>query len=367
MGQWFKYYNLDKKVVGPCLGKVPHYSGGKDDRYVSLLNRLINTEATPRSDVLPTWKKIIQKNRDSVHSNLPPEERLAGDLRHLKEEPLPGLLSELPAELLLPIFAALEDDYMAILCLSLANTRLYEFGYLCLLKRVQEANNWSGDRLACIGDYCFPEHVPEGIFTPAELELLNELHPTWLATEALDDIMEHSFDECDSLCVLDSVQFQQKQAKYLANLSSAEEECFRELKAAVGGPEYTSSDLVASEEHPWVLCNLTTAEYVRAEVIWRVLAEGEDEELQNIDSRYGPICEGGAALASAIAARFCWGSCDPGYDMLSAWRKLTSGTWAGHRFEVVPFASMRQLESGKQWEDVGEEVAEEIKALIAEH
>lgn len=274
-----------------------------------------------------------------------------------------GALQELPTELLSIIFTELEDDFITIFCLSLANTRLYELGYLYLFERVQEANNWIGDRLVCLGDYSYPEHAPEGILTSAEMELLNS---DWHITESLDQVMEHTCD-LDRLCVLASTEFGQKQAKYLDDLSSVEEVCFLELKEAVGGRHYSSSDFVASKEHPWVLCNLTTGEYVRAEVMWRVYLEQKNEDLRNIEPHYGPVWEGGEypTLVTAIVMRFAWAHYSRDHE-LPAGRKSISGAWAGHRFEVVPLANMRQLEDGKHWEDVSEEIAKEIRALRAE-
>ncbi|TCD61066.1 hypothetical protein EIP91_009070 [Steccherinum ochraceum] len=200
MGQFWQYHNLDKKAV--------KFGGDQLDGcgdLEPLLYRLIKTNqkrSRPKSH-------LQEKSRDDLD--------LDGTRRS-------RFLAELPTELLFAFFDALKDDFVAVFCLSLANLRLYE-------RRISDVNNWTGDRLVCLGDYYgYLEYVPGGAFTTAEKQLLE---PEW-SIFTLTENMDHSFaNSATGLCVLDSERFGEEQPKYLDDLPPGEEKYFRDPKDAL--------------------------------------------------------------------------------------------------------------------------------------
>lgn len=101
----------------------------------------------------------------------------------------------------------------------------------------------------------------------------------------------------------------------------------------------------------WVLRNLTTQEFVRAEDL------ALRPELVD-----GPII-GGVGFGEVVLARICWSS-DPATGVWGD-EELHRGVWAGDCLDIVTEERFRMEEGeggegGDGWEDVSEEVQEEM-------
>jgi hypothetical protein len=105
---------------------------------------------------------------------------------------------------------------------------------------------------------------------------------------------------------------------------------------------------------PWILRNLTTREYVRAEAI-------------AIKPEYihGPFINV-LGFGEVVTSRICW-SPDPSCSMNSD--SITRGPWAGHCFDIVPHRLLeREIEQQKEktqtsWRDISDDVASDIAAI----
>ncbi|TCD67783.1 hypothetical protein EIP91_011969 [Steccherinum ochraceum] len=393
--------NLDRRISSGFIGKLGeniHYGG-----FSAIQSRLIRLSKQDlvrgaeesiqdvrkscemlRSDYLefgrqPQGMNYYEKEvaeLDAVHDQF----KLRPDLD--KNRPL-GLLQKLPREIITMLFLA-TDDFIAIACLATTNTALFQEGYLRLVALAQEAYSWAGDRLICVGDYCRIDDAPEGVFSATEAAELGLKGPT----TGQDSETEEGADECsDTLNFYEALSNAMTDSapsdydgllqptwaspgkvpdlrirKMLRTLPTLDRLLYNNLSEAstCGNIGKTGKSLLANKEHPWVLCNLTTGEYVRASAISKLRFQpGDDYDEASLD--YGPNVGRRLTLSTVVAARFCRSS-DPSAAMAYE-GDIHRGVWAGHRFEIVSLDSVRPLGDGREWKDVSEEVAEEMKAL----
>lgn len=105
------------------------------------------------------------------------------------------------------------------------------------------------------------------------------------------------------------------------------------------------------EDRPWVLRNLTTLEYVRAEAV-------------AIEPRHihGPQIRR-LGFGEVILSRICWSSADS-VSMQSRNNNIHRGVWAGHRFDITTLERHEKtMLRGAEWRDVSDEVAQEIAEI----
>ncbi|KAI1981917.1 hypothetical protein LOZ53_004250 [Ophidiomyces ophidiicola] len=102
--------------------------------------------------------------------------------------------------------------------------------------------------------------------------------------------------------------------------------------------------LLYPEEEKWILRNLTTREFVRAETIAL-----RPEYIE------GPFIRV-IGFPELIISKTCWSE-DP-----NTWINIpiNKGPWAGHCFDVIPISKLKNIET---WVDIGVQVAEELRGL----
>ncbi|TCD67777.1 hypothetical protein EIP91_011963 [Steccherinum ochraceum] len=386
-GQRWLCYNLDKEISFLCRGSLAKNLYRDGFRTIGpLLIRLAKQDQIRGAQLFiknARWRLPQYTNLDGVR------DQYKNNVHLDKNYPL-GLLHQLPPEIITMILLAIEN-VVALACISLTNTALFLEGYPLLMDIAQEAYSWAGDRLICVGSGCNIDDIPQGVFNATEIQQMTLKAPTTMQDddtaddaagdnkyshlyEALEDtkagigppdwisILPSPFElPVESLQVVDP-----KVRSMLAGLPSSDRFLYGDLRDAMtyGNTGNARQFLLANEERPWVLCNLTTGEYVRASAIANLL---EPAVLQDDKQRYryiyGPNFAERLNVSMGAVARFCWSS-DPSFSVAEAYKgDIHRGVWAGHRFEIISLDSIRPLGNGREWKDVSEEVAGEMKAL----
>ncbi len=237
-------------------------------------------------------------------------------------------LLHLSDELLAEIFECV-DNLVDAACFSLADGRLLSIGFPRLgeLQRLEYAP-WAGDRMICLGDYTYDHNYPDGLesYVKQLLKHDNENPRRGVSSEFASAVF--SFNR--------SIKSQPDVHRLLRdrNLQSND---YAALNMLIP-PEFESSS-------PWILCNLSKREYVRADAIAGIKDEVEAKQST-------PFFRRRISLGQALLSRICWSS-DRSTNLLYR-GDLHAGPWAGDRFEVTTMDRMQGAES--QWKDISEEV-----------
>jgi hypothetical protein len=105
------------------------------------------------------------------------------------------------------------------------------------------------------------------------------------------------------------------------------------------------------DDQKWVLRNLTTREFVRAEAV-----AGSSEET-------GAYIEG-VGLGHIVLFRILWSS--PLSQARLAGRSMRQGVWAGHRLLITTLDHHeRSVQSNLHWGDTSEDVVEDMIQLLS--
>jgi hypothetical protein len=177
---------------------------------------------------------------------------------------------------------------------------------------------WAGKRLICAGDYQEPNDLPRCLRNNK-------------------DESESDGSEVESADLKLNFYFNQK---------------YRKIKPSRNLPQPVLQALTLSgcsidfpEHMSWVLCNLTTQGYVRAEALPCHPSYPCGPDL--------PIIGFGEVLLSHI----CWSS-DPSTAMRG--NPIHRGRWAGHRFKITTIDEV----AGKEgWKDVSDRVVNKIETV----
>lgn len=169
------------------------------------------------------------------------------------------------------------------------------------------AGGWAGDRILCVGDYLDDGDYPDHVFTEEELAEFKDV--------SLYQIQDESFK--------DAVEPTELEMAYHRRGSSRRRQA----------PEVLC------------LCNLTTHEFVRSDVLEAEFADYEETNYPGLPD-----------LSHALVARICWSSCPSG----PKGQVPQKGCWAGHRFEII---HLPEEGLGEGWKDVSEEVVDELGAI----
>ncbi len=223
------------------------------------------------------------------------------------------------------------DDLVDAACFCLADGRLLSIGF----SRVGELQKlkfapWAGDRVVCLGDYTDDDDYPSS---------LQEHVDEWLGNEDGSSCSEDGESRAFLEMILERFERRRDRPSkysYLYRDGRMESSDYTALKT-LADPEYKSSN-------PWVLCNLSKHEYIRADAIAGI-TEGEVKKLTPF--LYGPI-----SLGQALLSRICWSS--DGSISMCYEGDLHRGPWAGDRFEVTTTDKLQ----GTEWKDISAEVAE---------
>ncbi|KII95837.1 hypothetical protein PLICRDRAFT_693972 [Plicaturopsis crispa FD-325 SS-3] len=127
-----------------------------------------------------------------------------------------------------------------------------------------------------------------------------------------------------------------------------------------GAPQSTDGAADAFPVGAWVLRNLTKRVYVlaaRLKTPWDREQGLPDDEVDLGSS------DAGAFLGNVILSRVCWSS-DPSCSLHEEdSKRIYRGVWAGDRFDIVTLAALDSLPDAELWEDISEEIREEVGLL----
>lgn len=263
-------------------------------------------------------------------------------------------LSNLPTELLLGIMSYIED-IEDVVSLGLVNKRLCSIAQEELRSYFpQYFAPWANENIACVGDYSTQNDFPPGLFSNAELEALQHQGiAIFIDEEAGWKIgsLNRLGDFTDS-CVS---HIQEQPMEILSSKTWRLRDCLGKLKS-VRDPVMNS--LIKScdnyrdyfpRDQPWILRNLTTKQFVRAEAIAL-----KPEFIK------GPHIIG-LGFGEVLLSRISWTSAalnieDPA--------NIRRGIWAGHCFDITTLTRHERKTNGDaEWTDVSDEVVTEIATI----
>ena len=106
------------------------------------------------------------------------------------------------------------------------------------------------------------------------------------------------------------------------------------------------------EDRAWILRNLSTQEFVRAEAI-----------AQSPKDIHGPYIDH-VGFSHVVLMLICWSSHqNPSWSIDT--HGMASGPWAGHCFDITTMEEHeRSIKDGEQWKDVSVEVAKDLTAML---
>ncbi|KAI0758868.1 hypothetical protein C8Q74DRAFT_1372777 [Fomes fomentarius] len=105
----------------------------------------------------------------------------------------------------------------------------------------------------------------------------------------------------------------------------------------------------------WVVCNLTTKQYVCAKAIAEIAGEPNDV------GPFLPRCH--PDLGHVILYQICWSVVPVERDFLWYRGNIARGKWAGHRFVITTLDRMPAVAEGEIWEDISAKVAEDLEII----
>jgi hypothetical protein len=384
MGQYWKliaprlraYMPFDARKLGEIYFHVSHWGP----------NGLVYLLATPVAQ-----QKAMQDTVDGENHNEQPFKGDQAGEQHISSASTPSVtigssptLTGLPTEVHRRIFDELKEDIDAIVRLGTTSQHFWttakEYVYVHCKTRF---GRWAGEPLVCVGDYAKASDYPPGLFSKEELEIMRQ-EGCDIPVQGDDDDGDYYdyvddddyfLDGDDYVTPNDSWEFRLESYRnlylaYEADMGGArlprdmDHIYFRMYKSLLDAKHPSRNtinsdmDAIADMENylpkseAWILRNLTTKQFVRAEAIAL-----EPEYV------HGPFHRG-LGFGHVILARICWSAQDS-CSMLDV-NNITRGVWAGHRFDIVTQKvhdkETRAL-SEEAWEDVSDEVAQEIRSI----
>lgn len=237
------------------------------------------------------------------------------------------------------IFSYLED-VEHVLSLSLTSRYFWAVGVMYIEDHiVKSLAPWAGERIICASDRCDPRDYPPGLLSPEEEAEVRELNRVY---DMESFSIDHTYKKVGGPSLSQKLQrwFQKYEAEH--PMSAADRtEIMMGLKPEI--LEFYPHD------QQWILRNLTTKEYVRGEVI--ALKE---------EFIHGPQIDV-FGFAEILIPRISWSS-EP--VRIGRCPNISHGKWAGHRFDITPFAFHAQQVQDGGWRDVSDEVFREADLII---
>ena len=235
-------------------------------------------------------------------------------------------------------------DLLAVICLSLTNTYLYEVGQkhfrdlmLCF------HGPWWLERLICVGDYLDGDVLPANIFSEEEEKTLTGNH-----------IVDGKRQCSRIFCAFegDYYDWSATKLKWYKIRNDAEDMKLsnkeRRSMEAMMKPDFSWD---GEPETEWILCNWTTAEYVRASAV---------ASLTGSTCR-GPWTNAYLGLGHVLMTQICWST-----DRSASMRYdggITRGPWAGHYFGITTVDNLSQdvnCIDRQPWTDVSKKIVREV-------
>lgn len=191
------------------------------------------------------------------------------------------------------------------------------------------------------------DDTPPGLFTSAELEALSRV-----PEENKDNVLPPNpmAIKHDSFTELNPGQISKISSNALEACKARDpnEPNFERVRSQVICDDFS----YLPKYQQWVLRNLTTKEYVRAEDI-----AIKPELIQ------GPYI-GALGFGSIIAARTCWTKATAiNIQVRESKLSLHNGPWAGHAFEIIPWSSHLGRADFDEWKDASIEVNKDLDVI----
>ncbi len=218
------------------------------------------------------------------------------------------------------------------MCLCLADGRLLSLGFFRVLHLQKSVfANWAGDRVVFLGDCTRDNDYPISL-----QQLVDSTLERWPISNP--ETFQFGFSFLISNTYIPCTESTLTPGEYHLKRNNLEEDqaAFEMLIT----PRYHSSQ-------PWVLCNLSKNEYVRADAI-AALTKSDGAT---------PFIKGAINLSHALLSRICWSS--DSQIAMNYEGDLHRGPWAGDRFEVT---TMNKLK-GEEWRDISGEIVEILEKI----
>ncbi|KAL4252158.1 hypothetical protein ABKN59_001724 [Abortiporus biennis] len=376
MGQYWTIVNIDKRQnlggMGKLVESLPYYG------FRELANHLRRFEAAGVKDpkvevrVRPTPEPSL-KNKAGRKRGISFEETRMSLSRPLPRSTL-GNFKRVPNELIFEILRQLED-YIDVISFSFTNTNIYFLGYKVLQRRyLDDAADWEGDRIICLGDYAKWNALPKGSFTKSELEKICldyeiEYQPTLPSSNDATDTGYNTADDDETIpdALVAALQtewrnpyeyveecFPRPRSEYGLSEMTVEKQVSKRLKLNLGWftttytnlatllkPDFTEYKYCA--EIPPLICNLSKRVYINVLEIKKM----QGENLSWIE---------------VMGSRICW-SANPRASTAPADDDLCAGSWAGDRFARRRLDQLHELGGEGEWKDVTEHEMERIRKI----
>ena len=266
---------------------------------------------------------------------------------------LPGL----PAELLPDIFDWFKD-IEDVVSLGLTCKAFWSIAQKEVVQyHLDILGEWAGQKIICLGSFIEGDDYPENLLEDSmwnevrhSIAQYNSKDAGFVGPATLYDVSE---DYSPPLQAFDGDRVKESSASILGEVmqrpgSLPDDPAFAATKAFF---DMTEEDYYPVTEK-WVLCNVTTKEFVRAEAI--ALEPG---------FVHGPHVAG-IGLGTVVMFRSPWSS-DSSSSIIDIAIPIHRGPWAGHQFEITTVARHESLAkvAGEVWTDVGQEVMREIRKI----
>lgn len=286
------------------------------------------------------------------------------DCDHAPEIVTRATFSGLPTELHRLIFSHIKP-IPDIVCLGLTNRYFWAIGrefvhdyYTSFL------GGWAGHNIVCVGEDVEPGDYPPGLFSAEEVEELRERTTVMPPDDDGDDYFEGEEDFSDqSLLEMPFTLYHTTFAGISKmqgdrDLYSLSTRIYLDCSDRIKGNrklEEPGFGLACSEirveqatyfpeDQPWILRNLTTKEFVRAEVI-----------ALKPEYIHGPQIDV-LGFGQVVMSRVGWSTSDS-VAMENPGNIISRGVWAGHCFDITTVARHEDETQAEEWKDASEEVA----------
>ncbi|EFY85273.1 F-box domain containing protein [Metarhizium acridum CQMa 102] len=258
--------------------------------------------------------------------------------------------SSLPTEIHQLIFSHIEK-FVDVLRLGLVNRHLCDIAREQLLSGFcSHFAPWAGQKIVYVGCNTKPNDYPPGLFSDAEIEALSkeeiEVYDEYeqdYITMTPSNLFDFTTPGVSAMQGRIDIELKTIQYRLLSYKLKASENA---ALTYLGVPAYIQCDHFLPRDQPWVLRNLTTKQFVRAEAIAL-----KPEFIHGPEIKF-------FGFGHVVLLRICWSSSPvSGVDP----ENIVRGIWAGHCFDITLLAKhQEETGAGEGWTDISDEVAKEI-------
>ncbi|KAK4142555.1 uncharacterized protein C8A04DRAFT_29832 [Dichotomopilus funicola] len=269
----------------------------------------------------------------------------------------------LPTELHRLVFSHIKP-IPDLICLGLTNRYFWAIGREFVHDYYTSFfGTWAGQNIVCVGEDVKPGSYPPGLFSAEEVEEFRERKTIipfdgdhWFeGEEDVGDVtffkvpftLYHtSFPGISKMQGEHDLVSQSREIYYECNDRIEGYDKPREIGFSLARPEiFVKQATYFPEDQPWILRNLTTKEFVRAEAI-----------ALKPEYIHGPHIDV-LGFGQIVMSRVGW-STSNSVSMKNPDNIMTRGVWAGHRFDITTVARHEDETRAEEWKDASEEVAE---------